>query len=364
MSLLTDLFSTLDKRSLSGISEAAGVPEQSTSRGMQAAIATVLGGMASKSDNPSFLRKMVDLVPSGGSFSWANLASGITNPSSAGMTTGKSILSSMFGGSESMISHVLGAGTGLQPGITSSLLAMAAPMVMGFLGKRVRDQGLSMDGLGGQLQREIPAIRDVLPTGVSELLWPRTTTTHETVVESPVVAQTVTRERSAAGWLVPLLLVAAIPGLIWMFSRTHRPVVETQAPPPISGTANRMIPVPEAPTPVVAIENVDLYFDTGSARLRPESRERLNEFAGAMAKNRDAKATVSGYTDNVGNAASNLKLSQERAEAVKSDLIAKGIAADRLTARGFGEDDPVADNSTAEGRGRNRHVSVGAGAMK
>jgi OOP family OmpA-OmpF porin len=364
MSILTDLFSTLDKRSLSGISEAAGVSEQSTARGMQTAIATVLGGMASKSDNPGFLRKMIDLAPSGGAFSWASLASGMTNPASPGMAAGKNILSSMFGGSESMISHVLGAGTGMQTGIISSMLAMCAPMVMGFLGKRVRDQGMNMDGLGNMLQREVPAIREVLPTGVSDLLWPRTT--RETVVESPVVAQTVTRERSAAGWLVPLLLVAAIPGLIWLFSRTHRPTIEAQAPPPISsGTANRAIPepVPETPKAIVPV-SVDLYFDTGSARLRPESQARLNEFANTMAANSDARVTVSGYTDNVGNAESNLRLSQARADAVKSDLVAKGIAADRLTARGYGEDDPIADNATAEGRGRNRHVAVGMGEMK
>ena len=99
MSLLTDLFSTLDKRSLTGIGDALGEPEQTVSRGMQTGIATVLGGLASKSDNHTLLRRMLDLAPSGQA-SWTSLASGITDPNSAGMTTGKNMLSALFGGSK------------------------------------------------------------------------------------------------------------------------------------------------------------------------------------------------------------------------------------------------------------------------
>jgi outer membrane protein OmpA-like peptidoglycan-associated protein len=69
---------------------------------------------------------------------------------------------------------------------------------------------------------------------------------------------------------------------------------------------------------------------------------------------------VSGYTDNVGNPETNVRLSQQRADLVKSELVQMGIAADRLTAQGFGEEDPIADNSTAEGRDANRRVSLTA----
>ena len=69
--------------------------------------------------------------------------------------------------------------------------------------------------------------------------------------------------------------------------------------------------------------------------------------------------TVSGYTDNVGSADSNMRLSKERADAVEGNLEHMGIAPDRITAQGFGEENPIADNSTAEGRQTNRRVSVG-----
>jgi OOP family OmpA-OmpF porin len=68
---------------------------------------------------------------------------------------------------------------------------------------------------------------------------------------------------------------------------------------------------------------------------------------------------VSGFTDNVGAADMNLELSQKRADTVMATLVRKGIATDRLTAKGYGEANPIADNSSEEGRAQNRRVSVG-----
>jgi outer membrane protein OmpA-like peptidoglycan-associated protein len=263
------------------------------------------------------------------------------------MSSGKLILSTLFGDSEGMLTRALGAGTGLQHGVTSSLMAMAAPMVMSFLGKRVRDDRMSIRGLGSLLQREIPAIRSALPAGVADLLWPHE---RETIAASPVIAQTVERERSSRGWVLPLILLALIPGLIWLFSHARR-TAEV-------GTAYRAAPeVNVKPSPSLP-QGVDLYFDTGSMKLRPESEMKLREFVTALGKNRGTSVRVNGYTDNVGNSASNMRLSQQRADAVKAALVGMGIAADRVTARGFGEEDPIADNATAEGRATNRRVSV------
>lgn len=337
MSLLTDVCSTLDKHSVSAIASALGESDQSVSRGLEPAIGTVLGGMASKSGNPTFLQGLLDLVPSGtGGPSWSKLANSITDPNSPLISSGKSILSTLFGDSEGTLTRALSAGTGLQPGVTSSLMAMAAPMVMSFLGKRVRDDRMSMGGLGSLLQREIPAIRGAVPAGVADLLWPHE---RETITASPVVAQTVAKERSSRPWLLPLILLALIPGLIWLFSHARKRVE--------FGTAYRAAP-----------QSVDLFFDTGSMKLRPESEMKLREFVTALGTNQAAPVRVNGYTDNVGNAASNMRLSQQRADVVKANLVRMGISADRLTARGFGEEDPIGDNDTADGRATNRRVSV------
>jgi outer membrane protein OmpA-like peptidoglycan-associated protein len=68
--------------------------------------------------------------------------------------------------------------------------------------------------------------------------------------------------------------------------------------------------------------------------------------------------TIGGYTDNTGDASANQVLSQQRADAVKGQLISMGVSADRLESQGYGEQHPVADNSTEEGRQKNRRISL------
>jgi outer membrane protein OmpA-like peptidoglycan-associated protein len=72
----------------------------------------------------------------------------------------------------------------------------------------------------------------------------------------------------------------------------------------------------------------------------------------------DVNIEVAGHTDSKGSDAYNMKLSQQRAEAVRNFLISRGVAADRLTAKGYGESQPVADNATEEGRFQNRRVEL------
>jgi K(+)-stimulated pyrophosphate-energized sodium pump len=115
------------------------------------------------------------------------------------------------------------------------------------------------------------------------------------------------------------------------------------------------------PKPSPVIKGVDLYFDSGSMQLLPESEAKLKAFAGALPSEPSARVTVNGYTDNVGNAAANMRLSQKRANAVEAGLVGMGIPADRLSTQGFGEENPVADNTTAEGRASNRRVSITVG---
>ncbi len=97
-------------------------------------------------------------------------------------------------------------------------------------------------------------------------------------------------------------------------------------------------------------------FVTGSANLTGASRTTLDRVVKVLAENTGVKAEVQGHTDNQGNAAANLALSTARAKAVVAYLVGKGIAADRLTARGYGQTKPVASNATPAGRAKNRRV--------
>ncbi len=106
-------------------------------------------------------------------------------------------------------------------------------------------------------------------------------------------------------------------------------------------------------TPMV-LEGVT--FATNSAELTPESEKMLMKVLNTLNAYPEMKVEIRGYTDNVGNAASNLQLSQRRADAVRYWIIAKGISPNRVTARGYGEQDPIASNDTKEGRRLNRRI--------
>lgn len=99
-----------------------------------------------------------------------------------------------------------------------------------------------------------------------------------------------------------------------------------------------------------------IEFDSGKATLTPSGETILNEMAAALQKVRGKKVEVIGHTDNVGPRDSNLALSQARAEAVRAYLSSKGIDQQMVLVSGQGPDRPVADNTSAEGRARNRRI--------
>jgi len=99
-----------------------------------------------------------------------------------------------------------------------------------------------------------------------------------------------------------------------------------------------------------------VYFDTNKATIKRVSYPLLDEVAQALLDNPTIKVEVQGHTDSQGNDKFNLKLSQNRANSVRTYLIGKGVAADRMVAKGYGENVMIADNRTAEGRAQNRRV--------
>jgi outer membrane protein OmpA-like peptidoglycan-associated protein len=106
--------------------------------------------------------------------------------------------------------------------------------------------------------------------------------------------------------------------------------------------------------------HIALYinFDTGKSIIRDESIPIIDQIVQMMKSNPDLKIGVEGHTDNVGTPASNKTLSEARAKSVVSAIVTQGISADRLSPIGFGQDKPVADNNTEEGRAQNRRVEL------
>jgi outer membrane protein OmpA-like peptidoglycan-associated protein len=114
-------------------------------------------------------------------------------------------------------------------------------------------------------------------------------------------------------------------------------------------------------SPIVAGEKIELrniFFETASYALLPASTVELDKLVKLMTTNAKMRIEVGGHTDNVGNDAANQLLSEERANAVRDFLIAHGIEASRVVAKGYGETRPVATNDTDEGRALNRRTEI------
>jgi outer membrane protein OmpA-like peptidoglycan-associated protein len=107
---------------------------------------------------------------------------------------------------------------------------------------------------------------------------------------------------------------------------------------------------------VFTLDNVE--FETGKSSLTQESYSELEELREYMQLKEDLVVEIAGHTDNVGDEESNMRLSEARANTVRNYLISKGISPDRIIAKGYGESQPIAPNSSDEGRQRNRRTEV------
>ena len=102
----------------------------------------------------------------------------------------------------------------------------------------------------------------------------------------------------------------------------------------------------------------NIFFETNKFQLDPKSQAELDKIVQLLNDNPTLKIEISGYTDNVGKPSDNLSLSNNRAKSVVTYLIGKGIAAQRVAAKGYGETKPVADNTTEDGKAKNRRTEL------
>ncbi len=104
------------------------------------------------------------------------------------------------------------------------------------------------------------------------------------------------------------------------------------------------------------LENV--FFDTGKSTLRPKSYATLNNLVELMKAKPNLIIEISGHTDSIGSAESNLRLSSDRAKSVKNYIVNKGVSEKRIQTKGYGDTQPIAPNHTEEGRQQNRRTMV------
>jgi OmpA-OmpF porin, OOP family len=387
-SILDSLMGMLGPQVVGPVASQLGESTETVQRGLQTGSAAMLAGLAAKVGQPGFLSQIFSLITNPANTSGAlsgitsnlgSLASGAT--SSPLGSLGGQFLSSIFGPNMSTVTDTIGRSTGLASSKVGSLLSMAAPLVLGVLGQHVRQNGLSAGDLGNTLKAEAPSFQRFLPAGLGSLLGGATSA----VAAAPAKV-------AAAGnrWLWPvIILVALVLAALWFFNRGKEPVnnamqtatnagasavsalgdfFKTKLPDgtelniPQFGIENKLISFlndSSKPVDTTTWFNFDrLLFDTGKSTLQPSSQEQLNNIAAILKAYPNVHVKIGGYTDNTGDAAANLALSDARAKNVMDALVAAGIDPSRLESKGYGDQYPVGDNATDEGRAQNRRIAL------
>jgi len=391
-SYLASLAESIPASAIHSIASQFGASETTILSGVQTSVAAVITGLSQKSGDKTFLSQILQTASATPETGLASALSNgaLTNPASSFLTAATQMLSNVFGDRLNTVTEAIASKSGLRSAAATTLLAVGAQTVLSYLGGKVRDGSLNAATLPALLAKEGSALQGLLPAG---LLAPAMHT-HKVEV-NPVVAQTVQEEKSRSPWLwlLPLLLAALLLGYWWYRAHQVQPAVATQPPaavPTASITSSTgadlgsliNVTLPNGTTVQIPQRGVEgkllafiqdpnrapdktswfdfdrLLFATNSTTLEPQSKDQLTAVAAILTAYPAVHLNIGGYTDNTGDANYNQKLSQGRADSVVAQLGTMGIASDRLVAKGYGEDHPVGDNATPEGRALNRRISM------
>jgi len=377
--LLAKLTSIITPSTMTDIASHLGVPEESAARGLTLSAATTFAAMADKAGDSEMMRQVVDTASRIPADSMTSLTKQqLLDPASSLMSTGRTMLGSLFGGGTNWAASLIGREAGLGPGVTATIMSLGTSALLNFIGRRVRDEGMTANSLASFLRMEAPGLRKMMPPAFGEAFATRFTEGSRALDVNPVIAQAVRKDRSMLPWVTMAALFAA--ALLWYGLRTPKISVPLPNMPVVGTTgtiATRDI-LPTVPIPslgvmdrfkafIVSGRAADtttwfdfdrLQFDTGSATLKSESYDQLRSIAAILKAHPNAHVKIAGYTDNVGSAAANLSLSERRANNVRKELIGMGVDPNCLTAEGYGETNPIGDNAIDSGRAMNRRTSM------
>jgi len=389
---------------ISKASSLLGESESGISKAVSATIPTLLTGLVNKSNDSSAMGSVMNLVSETGSSGsiLSDLPSLLTGSSTEGEGIGSKLLSLLFGDKSSSVTDLISGVGGIRSSSAGALLGMLGPMILGHFSK----SGLSSSGLTNLLLSEKNNILSEAPRGLSSVMGFADSYKHE--AKSAVSA--VSGSSAGGGfpkWLLPLLLFGV--GLIALYFFTQQcnkdklpdanlesatdslnvgmdslgaevedatvevdealgnflkfklpNGVELNAPE--FGIEYRLVEWMNDKTKVVDKTtwfNFDrLLFETGKSTLRPESKDQLENISTIMDAYPSMEIKLGGYTDNVGDPAANLKLSDERAKSVMAELVKLGVKPERIAAEGYGEQHAIASNETEEGRAQNRRIAI------
>ncbi len=398
---------------ISKLSGLLGEDSSKTQTAVKYTLPAIIGSLINKTSTDQGTSEVLKLIKDGGydGSMFNNLDTSLMDKNKFfGIINGATgTLSSLFGGNLKEVTSMISKDNGISSNSSSSLLGFLSAIIMSLIGKQVIGNGLNANGLSGLLTGQKSFLAGLIPSGIAGLLGllglNKVTNTLKDYKDNNAEP-----ESSGFKKLLPWLLILL--GVILLFfiwkscgketppvtkkvdtvkTETKKRIEQTYIPAPKTGDAlmdslmgtRKFIAktLPDGTEIVIAENGAEaqllkfiedknisaeeswisfdrILFETDKATLRPSSEYQGKNVVAILKAYPDVHLKIGGYTDNTGNPAANLKLSQARADAVMNALINKGIAPERLKAEGYGEQYPVATNDTPEGRERNRRVDV------
>lgn len=390
MNVLQLVKDQLNTAAITQISDFLDEDPQDVTSGLSASLPVILAGLmqkASTTQGAGYLLNLLKNDTRSEEFT-ENIVTSLKGGQGAGLiSAGNGILSSLFGDKVKMITDLVGNISGLKAS-ASSLLNLAAPLLMGILSKKVKTDGLDAAGLVALLMSQKSAVKQALPAGMASILNMNSLGDFVGGTTKATVRATEESKGGFAGLLPWLLLGLLVLGGLYFWKSCQNKASGT-----LSETGDT-VTVSENTEPVIlktlstgvslsfagqSIENElitfledknrpadketwfnfrKLTFESGSAVIDSTSEIEIDHIAEILKAFPEVSIKVGGYTDNTGSDELNTRLSAERAARVMDALVKRGISPARLESEGYGPLHPIADNATEEGRNQNRRIAV------
>jgi outer membrane protein OmpA-like peptidoglycan-associated protein len=387
----------------SKIASSLGEPMHGVSSALMGGMNSMLLGILGKTADPSAMRSLFSTVtdPVNDGRLLENPAALVGAPEGAMSSLGGQLLSGVFGARGAAVNDVLARLSGLGGGSISSLMRMAAPLLLSVLGKRARDGGLNASSFTRLFEDEREGIENAAPPGVAGALGLaepaapayESEATYETPrVEQPSRVYAPEEQTTGIRWLWPALVALAAIALFLGTRARHRvpaPVADTttarsHTAAGVVGLSSGImqlklpngnilsVPGSSAEAKLVAFLSDStraaddtswivldrVHFQSNSSAIDTDAENQAKNVSDILKAYPSAVVKIGGYTDSTGSDAANLRLSRARAQSALSSVEHNGLSATRISADGFGSKDPVASNSTDDGKAQNRRVAL------
>ncbi|MFZ2089486.1 MAG: OmpA family protein [Desulfobaccales bacterium] len=313
------------------VSQYLGEPEKPTQTSLDALLPALLGTVSQKGGTVEGASSLLSMLQGlGVDTSVLNNIPGLFSGDAAGanslVNTGLSLVNSLFGDKTNSLTEALSSLGGITSGSSSKLLALAVPLVLGFLKRFIGEKGLDLSSLASLLGGQGNYLKGALDSRLTNALGFSSPAAFVGGLAAPAVAAAPAaayaepvKKASRLPWiLIGLALLAGL--LLWQFL--------SQPPTPTK-------PVAKAPAPVKAVVvecgfPAKIYFEVDQAVIGPEGVKRIKE-AAACIKEKGLKVDITGYTDKTGDPDKNLELAKNRAKAVHDALVAEGLVVEVIT---------------------------------